>query len=89
MIAIICFQLFSNSTADALHFYTNTGMLSDTETTISFTRRINKLFDVLNAKKPYHGLKLDSSEFKVSHGSSILFRHEAFLGINIGCRCSV
>jgi hypothetical protein len=56
-------QRFSNSTADALQFYTSTGKLHDTEAAISFTRRINKLFDILNAKKPYQGLPLDSSEF--------------------------
>ena len=32
-------QLFSNSTADALQFYTSAGMLHDTETTISFTKQ--------------------------------------------------
>ena len=62
-------QLFSNSTADALQFYTSAGMLHDTEATISFTRRINKLFDILNAKKPYHGLQLDSSDFKFLESS--------------------
>lgn len=56
-------QLFSNSTADALQFYTSTRMLSDTDTTVSFTRRINRLFDILNSKKPFQGLKLESSEF--------------------------
>ena len=62
-------QLFSNSTADALQFYTSTGMLHDTEATISFTRRMNKLFDILNAKKPGQGLHLDSSEFKFLESS--------------------
>src|SRR6218665_2770732 len=29
----------------------------------------NKLFDILNAKQPYHGLQLDSSDFKLLESS--------------------
>jgi len=50
---------------DALQFYTDSGSLTDIPTTISFTRRINKLFDILNAKKPFDGLKLDSDNYAV------------------------
>ena len=55
-------QLFSNSTADGLMFYKSqcvTG-LEDCDETIHFTRRINRLFDVLNAKLPSQALKYQS-----------------------------
>lgn len=50
---------------DALQFYTDQGLLSDTTTSVFFTRRINKLFDILNARRHYDGLQLDTSNYKV------------------------
>lgn len=55
-------QLFSNSVADGMRFYQEQGKLAlnTCDATISFVRRLNRLFDILNAKLPVCGLRIDS-----------------------------
>ena len=53
-------QLFSNSVADGTTFYKAQGAseMKTCDTTIVFVRRLNQLFDILNAKLPHSGLRL-------------------------------
>lgn len=62
----ILLQIFSNSVADGLSFYQNrSDRLKDVEPTIIFTRRINKLFDVLNRGHNYEGIVTGSKDLEV------------------------
>jgi hypothetical protein len=64
----ICFhQLFSNSVADGLTFYKQQGaqQLQNADVSVAFVRRMNKLFDVLNAKLPMTGLRENSENMRV------------------------
>ena len=53
--------------ADGLTFYKEQGatQLQNAGVTIQFVRRMNRLFDVLNAKLPVAGLGLDSQNMLV------------------------
>jgi hypothetical protein len=60
-------QLFSNSVADGLQFYKDSGAaeLKTADATIAFVRRLNKLFDVLNARRPVEALRPNSNNMTV------------------------
>lgn len=54
---IFYLQLFSESTAAALEFYSRQDVckeLHDSKATAAFTRRMNGLFDCLNSRRPEH-----------------------------------
>ncbi|KAH7957743.1 hypothetical protein HPB52_022540 [Rhipicephalus sanguineus] len=59
-------QLFSRGTAIGLEFYRNQGLpgLENSEGTEVFTKELNDLFDVLNAKLPKEGIRPGSSKQK-------------------------
>ncbi|KAH8029949.1 hypothetical protein HPB51_005973 [Rhipicephalus microplus] len=59
--------LFSRSVAVGLKFYREQGKpgFEDTEGTESFTRKMNDLFDSLNAKCPAEGIRKNSPQMKV------------------------
>ena len=64
----ICFhQFFSNSVADGLTFYKQHGaeQLQNTDVTVAFVRRMNKLFDILIAKLPMTGIRENSENLRV------------------------
>ncbi|KAK8771340.1 hypothetical protein V5799_025417 [Amblyomma americanum] len=60
-------QLFSRSVAVGLKFYREQQKpgFEGTEGTESFTRRMNDLFDALNAKFPAEGIRKNSPQLKV------------------------
>ncbi|KAK8764227.1 hypothetical protein V5799_033164 [Amblyomma americanum] len=60
-------QLFSRSVAVGLKFYREQQKpgFEGTEGTESFTRRMNDLFDALNAKCPAEGIRKNSPQLKV------------------------
>ncbi|KAH6943022.1 hypothetical protein HPB50_014029 [Hyalomma asiaticum] len=60
-------QLFSRSVAIGLKFYREQGEpgFEDSEGTEQFTRLVNELFDVLNAKHPAAGIQKNSPKIKV------------------------
>jgi len=61
--------LFSNSVADGLQFYKDSGavQLQTADETISFVRRMNRLFDILNAKRPVEAMRMNSANMTVLH----------------------
>lgn len=61
------FQLFSRSVTAGLKFYREQGKpgFEDTEGTESFTRKMNDLFDALNAKFPAEGIRKNYPQIKV------------------------
>lgn len=58
----IAAQLFSKSVADGLQFYkSHSDKLRDVDPTITFTRKMNDIFDLLNGRRPVDGIRLNSS----------------------------
>ena len=54
-------QLFSKSYADGMELYEQSvPELHDANATIAFTRKINDIFDLLNARRPVEGIRLVS-----------------------------
>ncbi|KAB0803063.1 hypothetical protein PPYR_00033 [Photinus pyralis] len=59
-------QIFSNSVAEGLiHYQRRCDRLKNADCTISFTRRINNLFDVLNSRRSGEGIISGSKDFEV------------------------
>jgi hypothetical protein len=55
----IVVQLFSKSVADGLTLYKSTvHELRDCDATVSFTLKINNIFDLLNGRRPVEGIRL-------------------------------
>jgi 2-hydroxy-3-keto-5-methylthiopentenyl-1-phosphate phosphatase len=52
---------------DAMAFYQKQGdyQMQDADATIAFVKRLNRMFDILNAKLPVEALRLNSSNWMV------------------------
>lgn len=63
---LLCYQLFSRSVACELQLYKEkiTG-LHDADATISFTQRMNDLFDLLNSRRPVETIRNSSKKDKL------------------------
>ncbi|KAL1473803.1 hypothetical protein MTO96_038455, partial [Rhipicephalus appendiculatus] len=62
-------QLLSRGTAIGLEFYRNQGLpgLENSKGTAVFTKELNDLFDIFNAKLPKEGIRPGSSKQKVKY----------------------
>lgn len=63
-------QVFSNSVADGLRYLQEKEVqgFQQCDGTIRFTKLANDMFDVLNRKLPYEGVRLGSQDFAVLEG---------------------
>ncbi|XP_071641540.1 uncharacterized protein [Temnothorax longispinosus] len=64
-------QIFSNSVADGLRFYSSHRYdgFTGCEETIKFCKQINDMFDALNRKMPNQGLTLKTKDFEILQSS--------------------